>query len=330
MRQDKGDQIMNKAGKKIIKTAAVTAAAGTGALLAVGGIICEGVLGRIYLNHGPAEPLNDPGNLRRYLTNDIYKAADDWFVASCPEDTVLITGRNERIHANIIPAETPSHKWAILVHGYSSRPRTMAKQGHHYAQMGFNTLFPFMRGHRNDEHLHTTFGYYERYDVIEWIRYILSGDPEAEILIHGCSMGAATTMLVTGEPLPENVKCAVADCGFTSAWDEFSEQIGNILHLPSFPFLPAANLFANLFLKWDFRKCSPIEAVARSVTPTLFIHGEDDTFVPYRMMDELYGKCSAEKDKLSVPGAQHDESCEKAPALYWEKTDAFIAKYMDI
>ena len=50
----------------------------------------------------------------------------------------------------------------------------------------------------------------------------------------------------------------------------------------------------------------------------------------YRMMDELYEKCAAEKDKLSVPGAKHDESCEKAPELYWEKTDAFIAKYMEL
>ena len=319
---------MNTLGKTIIKHTAAAAAIGTGTLLAAGGIICEGVLGRMYLNHGPAEPLNDPGNLRRYLTVPTYKEADDWFVAACPRDTVLLTEKNERIHANIIKTEHTSHKWAVLVHGYSSRPRTMAKQGYHYAKMGFNTLFPFMRGHRNDEHRHTSFGYYERYDVIEWIHYIISCDPEAEILVHGCSMGAATTMLVTGEPLPENVKCAVADCGFTSAWEEFDEQIGQILHLPSFPFLPAANLFSKLFLGWDFKQCSPVNAVAHSTTPTLFIHGEDDTFVPYRMMDVLYRNCSAEKDQLSVPGAKHDESCEKSPQLYWEKTDAFIGKYM--
>ena len=321
---------MKHSGNKAIKTIGVAASAGAGALFASGAIICEGVLGRLYLNHSPAEPLNDPGNLRRYLTNDVYKAADDWYVASYEGDTVLITEKNDKIHAAIIRNKTASHKWAILVHGYSSRPRTMAKQGHHYAKLGFNTLFPYMRGHRSDDHLHTTFGYYERYDVIEWIRYIISADPEAEILIHGCSMGAATTMLVTGEPLPPNVKCAVADCGYTTAWEEFSEQIGQILHLPTYPFLPAANLYAKLFLKWDFKKCSPVDAVARSVTPTLFIHGEDDTFVPYRMMAVLYGKCSAEKDQLSVPGAKHDESCEKAPELYWEKTDAFVANYMTL
>ena len=319
---------MNEKSKNILKYTGITAAAGAGLLFGTGAVICEGVLGRLYLNHNPEEPLNDPSTLRRYLTNETFKAADDWFSSSPRQERVLITEKNDKIHAEIIQAAQPTHRWAILIHGYSSRPRTMAKQGHHYYQMGFHTLFPYMRGHRKDEHMHTTFGYYERYDVIEWINYIISCDPEAEILLHGCSMGAGTTMLVTGEPLPDNVKCAVADCGYSSAWEEFREQIGNILHLPAFPFLPAANCYAKVFLKWDFRECSPENAVARSKTPTLFIHGENDTFVPYRMMDVLYAKCSAEKDKLSVPGAAHDESCEKSPELYWAKTDAFISKYI--
>ena len=311
-------------GKKLLGTVGVAA----GLYFGFGAVIYEGVLGRRQLNKGPEEQLNEPGILRRYLTNDVFKAADDWFVGSAPQDTALITEKGDEIHANIIKAESETHRWAVLIHGYSSRPRAMAKQGHHYHKLGFNTLFPFMRGHRNDDHKHSTFGYYERYDVIEWINYILSCDPEAEIILHGCSMGAATTMLVTGEALPSNVKCAVADCGFTSAWDEFHEQIGNVLHLPGFPFINAANSISKMFFKWDFRDCSPKAAVARSNTPTLFIHGELDTFVPYRMMDELYNSCSAPKDKLSVPLAQHDQSCELNPKLYWEKTDGFIAEYI--
>lgn len=314
--------------KIIIKNTAVAAAVGTGVYLGFGALLCEGVLGRITLNRAPEDFLANPGHMRNYINNDIFRAADDWFTSSAPKDTVLITACGDKIHSNIIPAAEPSHKWAILVHGYTSRPRTMAKQGHHYAQMGYNTLFPFMRGHRNDGHMHTTFGYYERYDIIEWIRYIISCDQDAEILIHGCSMGAGTTMLVTGEHLPENVKCAVADCGYSNAWDEFCVQIGEIVHLPKFPFLNMANAASNLFLGWDFKKCSPRDAVAKSSTPTLFIHGEDDKFVPYSMMDEVFNACSAEKDKLSVPGAAHDESCAKQPEMYWKKTDEFISKYI--
>lgn len=314
--------------KKIIKAAAVSAGVCAGLYLGTGALLCEGVLGRITLNMIKEDLMSVPRFHEHYLKNEIYRAADDWFTSASPKDTVLIDPSGDKIHANIIPAMEPSHKWAVLVHGYCSRPRDMARQGHHYAQQGYNTLFPFMRGHRSDRHLHSSFGYYERFDVIEWIRYIVSCDPDAEILIHGCSMGAGTTMLVTGEELPDNVKCAVADCGYTSAYDEFEVQIGEMLHLPKFPFLNAANTASRLFLGWDFRDCSPKNAVANSVTPTLFIHGEADTFVPYRMMDELYDVCSAEKDKLSVPGAAHDLSCDQQPEMYWEKTDAFIKKYM--
>lgn len=49
-------------------------------------------------------------------------------------------------------------------------------------------------------------GWNDRLDVIEWINYIAERNPESKIILHGVSMGAATTMMATGEKLPENVK----------------------------------------------------------------------------------------------------------------------------
>jgi hypothetical protein len=46
------------------------------------------------------------------------------------------------------------------------------------------------------------------------------------------------------------------------------------------------------------------------------------------MRDYLYEACSAEKDKLDVPDAEHDMSCFLHPELYWPKVDAFVAKYV--
>ena len=55
-------------------------------------------------------------------------------------------------------------------------------------------------------------------------------------------MGSATTMMLTGEDdLVPNIKCAVADCGYTSAWDVFKNEMNVTYHLPAFPFLYAAN-----------------------------------------------------------------------------------------
>ena len=45
--------------------------------------------------------------------------------------------------------------------------------------------------------------------------------PGAQVVLHGVSMGAATVMMTTGEQLPENVRAAVEDCGYTDVWEEF-------------------------------------------------------------------------------------------------------------
>ena len=65
----------------------------------------------------------------------------------------------------------------------------------------------------------------------------------------------------------------------------------------------------------------------KSVTPTLFIHGDADTFVPYFMLDELYNASTAEKEKLVIEGAAHAKASTVNPTLYWETIEAFLAKY---
>ena len=53
-------------------------------------------------------------------------------------------------------------------------------------------------------------------------------------------MGAATTMMVAGEPQRPYVKCFVEDCGYTSVWDEFSNELKTSFGLPAFPPITAA------------------------------------------------------------------------------------------
>ncbi len=314
--------------KKALKKALTAAAIGVGAYYGAGGILCAGVLSRPAVNKAPEEALNDPSNMHRYINNEDYRLSDDWYIANTPATKSLINRSGKTIHAEIINAKKDSHLWLVLNHGYTSRPRSMAKQGRHFHENGYNVLMPYMRGHRLSEHKFCSMGYFDKDDVCDWISYIVSMDPDAQIVVMGCSMGGAITMLVTGEELPDNVKCAVEDCGYTSCYDEFGEQITNITHLPRFPFLNAADSFAKAFLGFGFEDCSPLEAVGRSKTPTLFIHGTEDMFVPFWMRDILFDACTAEKDKLDVPDAAHDESCEKHPEIYWPKIDGFIAKYI--
>jgi fermentation-respiration switch protein FrsA (DUF1100 family) len=86
----------------------------------------------------------------------------------------------------------------------------------------------------------------------------------------------------------------------------------------------------NILLRagYDINDVKPISAVARSTTPTLFIHGDDDTFVDPHMCSRLYEAASCPKQYCMILGAGHIESVVKDPVNYWSKVDAFTAKLL--
>lgn len=253
----------------------------------------------------------------------------DWF-HSAEHKTIFSYGPDgKRYQAVYFKNPNPSHLYFICCHGYISNPEGMGGYGEKMAANGFNILYPVLNGHGNSTRFDVTFGWEDRLIVKSFAEQIAARDPEAQIVIHGVSMGSVTVMNATGEALPPQVKCCLADCGFTTAYDQFSVQIGEILHLPRFPFVNAADIICRIRSKWNFKQNAPILQVAKSVTPTLFIHGDRDTFVPFWMQQALFEAASCEKEKLIVPEAEHANCANVNPELYWTTAEAFMHKYVD-
>ena len=74
-----------------------------------------------------------------------------WFDRHKGDDHIITTEATGRIHAYIIPAEKPSHKWAILCHGYNSDPASVGVFAEHYRPLGYHCICPSLRGWGNDE-----------------------------------------------------------------------------------------------------------------------------------------------------------------------------------
>lgn len=220
------------------------------------------------------------------------------------------------------------HRYAISVHGYKSFPESMARLVSHYLEAGWNVLAIEQRAHGESNARYIGMGYFEKGDILSWASVIEGIDPEAEILLHGISMGAATVMLAAGESgLPASVLAIVEDCGYSTLLEEFAAQLRQAFSLPRFPLIPAASVVCKVRAGFFFSDVDCISAVARSKTPILFIHGENDALVPFSMFDALYEAASCEKQRLSVPGAAHAESEEADPELYWGTVDSFAARY---
>ena len=277
------------------------------------------------IGDGPAAELTPGRQAWREYTAGAYK----WFEADgqSVELEQRLSGEITWLHGVQFPRE--GHRYAILFHGYTGASWQMAPYGKMFYDMGYSVLTPDARAHGKSEGDYIGMGWLERADVLSWINSVTGTDPEAEIVLLGVSMGGATVMMAAGEDLPDNVKCIVEDCGYSSVWDEFRLQLKNVFGLPAFPLLNAASFVCQIRAGYSFQEASCVSQLEKATVPMLFIHGDADTFVPFSMLDVVYEACaSAEKEKLVVHDEAHGAAADTDPELYWSTVTAFAEKYI--
>lgn len=254
---------------------------------------------------------------------------EEWITTSVFDDVYIQSYDNLKLRGSMVQQEEATNRWAIVYHGYGGYGMQMVSSAKHFADMGFNLLIPDARGLGESEGDYIGMGWHERKDALRWIDMILDQDSEAEIVLYGVSMGGATVMMISGEELPSNVKAIVEDCGYTSVWDEFAYQLKEVFNLPTFPFMNFASAVTKIRADYTLGEASAVKQVAKSVTPIMFIHGDNDTFVPSFMIDEVYEAATCPKEKLVVEGAGHGMAASIAGKEYWNKVESFINQYLD-
>lgn len=153
------------------------------------------------------------------------------------------------------------------------------------------------------------FGLLERYDCLEWIKWVNEKTGGTlPIYLGGVSMGASTILMTSGFDLPENVRGIIADCGFTSPHAIWKHVLQSNLHIPYGLYSAVANDMCKKRIQMGSNDYSCIEALKKNKIPVLFVHGSDDHFVPINMTYENYRACSAPKHLFIVPGAEHGMS----------------------
>lgn len=211
----------------------------------------------------------------------------------------------------------------LLFHGYGGNSeRDLSAGVRRCAALGRSCVLIDQRAAGRSDGNVISFGINERRDCLAWINYVKERYPNRPIIIGGISMGAATVMLASGLELPDEVVCVMADCGFSSA-KMIIKKVVTEMHLPADLLYPFIKLGARIYGGFDLEADSPIEAVSRSGTPTVFIHGDADGFVPHAMSEELFGACKAQKDLVTIEGAEHGLAYPKNPEKYVESLREF-------
>lgn len=245
-------------------------------------------------------------------------------------DTTIVRQDGVKLHAYYVYANQPTTQTAVVVHGYTDCAIRMFHIGRMYSRdLGYNILLPDLYYHGDSDGVAIQMGWKDRLDVMEWMRIAADIFHAKSMVVHGISMGAATTMMVSGEEQPDYVKAFVEDCGYTSVWDEFKGELKNQFGLPSFPLLYTASWWCKMRFGWGFQEASALNQVKKCKHPMLFIHGDSDDYVPTAMVYPLYEAATCPKELWLTEGVAHALSYKMYPQEYTNKVRSFLNPYMN-
>lgn len=216
----------------------------------------------------------------------------------------------------------------LMFHGYrGTAERDLCGGVQRCFSLGRSVLLVDQRASGNSEGHIISFGVNESRDCLVWVEHLVARfGPDVKIILTGISMGAATVMAAAGQPLPPNVIGVLADCGYTSPRAIIKKVIRQ-LKLPADLLYPFVRLSARLFGGFDLEERSPIEAMPHCRIPIIFVHGEDDDYVPCEMSHSNFTACAAPKALFTVPGAGHGLAYLMDREGYMQTLTAFSLRY---
>ena len=231
-----------------------------------------------------------------------------------------------------------SNKWVVLVHGFMMNGQAMADAvGQMYLEQGFNILAPDLRGFGKSEGS-VAMGYLESLDVWDWLTYINENYPNNcdEIVVHGVSLGGATTVFLSGLQVngqtikDKHVIGLVEDCGYTSMTGIIKDMLGSNNNntkltakqlgisdenaLSGIKSTAADTVIKKVIMNVidvgltdsNFDELqSSVNSLNRSSLPILIVHGTKDTTVPFKNSTEIY---NAAINNKNIPYVQRFEA----------------------
>ena len=198
-----------------------------------------------------------------------------------------------------------SSKTVIFFHGLRTEPTLLFPVlALRLLKEGYNVLLVYSRGHGISDGKFTTYGYHEKKDALEWVKYINKVKGCENIYLYGASMGATTIALASPNLDSNIVKGLVIDAAYTTV-DELIGHLSKLYHIPTGFFMGLVRWFGKIRLKVEFREDDTRRSLEHNKIPTLFIQGDKDNVVIIDFFNDNYDKCASTKQKILVEGAGH-------------------------
>ncbi len=204
----------------------------------------------------------------------------------------------------------------IICHGISDDKYGSLGHARFLAPAGFGVLLFDFRNFGESGGNFSTYGYYEKQDIIAAIDYLKKrGDlPEGlRIGLFGVSMGAAIAIGAAADD--QRVDCLVVDSPFGSLSQIALDYAQRISDLPRFLlWLPvkAALWKAEYTAKFRVSEVSPEEKVRDLSCPIFIIHGSSDRIINVRYSRGIYNNARRDKRLWIIENADHMQTFQHA------------------
>lgn len=232
-----------------------------------------------------------------------------------------------RLQGYLFAPEIPYDRTIICVHGYrSNAAKEYGSRLKFLLDNSMNILLVDDRAHGKSEGKYIGFSNLDSRDVLSWCDFINDRfGIDKKIILHGVSMGSASVLAASGdENIPSNVVGVIADCGFSSGWEEASFQLKTWLHLPKIPFQYIAGAWLKILAHYDLRDRAPIDMIPNFKGKLLIIHGDADDFVPTWMSEKIFEAATCEKKLVLIKGAIHANSYAQDKETYQREFLEFL------
>ncbi len=278
----------------------------------------------------PMRGARNPNNSKipEDVAEKIFVSSEKLKNSNC-ETVTIYAGDGEKLVGHWIHKDG-NNRVIIAMHGWrSSWHKDFGAIDDFWRSNNCSILYAEQRGQGRSGGQYMGFGMIERFDCLEWINWVNNQTSKSmPVYLAGISMGASTVLMAGGFELPENVKGIMADCGFTSAHAIWKHVVEDSTRFSYNSREKAVDNLCRKKINIGTQHYSTIDAMKDCITPVLFVHGTDDTFVPVEMTYENYMVCNAPKRLFIVPGATHamsyfvdKEGYEKHVKEFWDEFD---------
>ena len=214
----------------------------------------------------------------------------------------------------------------VLVHGLGGDHVSTFLHSIMYLEEGWQVVTYDQRGTKNSKDEKVSFGYFESLDLKALISELRKDVQTSKVIVHGFSMGAATTGLYAStDHGNENLDGIILDSAFQSMESTFKSYWKHMeIPIPGAFAVWSGDIFLNRDYKMSFEDVDVKKALSDCIVPVLIIQCKEDDIVDLQEGQALYDAADSDYKKLWIVNAEHIEGYVKHPLEYHDKVFDFI------